>query len=72
MVAFGAALNQWTTGHGKLLAPDASVAQVDLDADAIGAHRAVALGVIGDAGRLSPLISHRITARGVEVLAEGA
>ena len=46
---FGAGLNQWTTGHGTLLAPDAAVAQVDLDAEAIGAHRPVALGVIGDA-----------------------
>ncbi len=27
---------------------------------------------VGDAGRLTPLVSHRITARGVEVLAEGA
>jgi hypothetical protein len=26
---------------------------------------------IGDSGELSPLVSHRITARGVEVLAEG-
>jgi thiamine pyrophosphate-dependent acetolactate synthase large subunit-like protein len=49
VVAFGAALNQWTTGHGKLLAPDAAVAQVDIDEEAIGAHRPVALGVIGDA-----------------------
>ena len=39
VVAFGAALNQWTTGHGKLLAPDAAVVQVDLDEEAIGAHR---------------------------------
>ena len=49
VVAFGAALNQWTTGHGKLLAPDAAVAQVDLDEEAIGAHRPVTLGVVGDA-----------------------
>jgi thiamine pyrophosphate-dependent acetolactate synthase large subunit-like protein len=49
VVAFGAALNQWTTGHGKLLAPDAAVVQVDLDEEAIGAHRPVALGVVGDA-----------------------
>ena len=49
VVAFGAALNQWTTGHGRLLAPDASVVQVDLDEEAIGAHRPVALGVVGDA-----------------------
>jgi hypothetical protein len=27
---------------------------------------------IGDAGRLTPLVSHRITARGVEVLAGDA
>ena len=49
VVAFGAALNQWTTRHGTLIAADARVAQVDLDADAIGAHRPVELGVVGDA-----------------------
>jgi thiamine pyrophosphate-dependent acetolactate synthase large subunit-like protein len=49
VVAFGAALNQWTTGHGNLLAPDAAVVQVDLDEEAIGAHRPVTLGVVGDA-----------------------
>jgi acetolactate synthase I/II/III large subunit len=49
VIAFGAGLNQWTTSHGRLLAPDAVVAQVDLDEEAIGAHRPVALGVIGDA-----------------------
>jgi thiamine pyrophosphate-dependent acetolactate synthase large subunit-like protein len=49
VVAFGAALNQWTTRHGSLIAPAARVAQVDLDADAIGAHRPVEIGVVGDA-----------------------
>ncbi len=49
VVSFGAALNQWTTRHGALIGPDARVAQVDLDADAIGAHRPVAAGVVGDA-----------------------
>ena len=49
VVAFGASLNQWTTGHGRLPAPGATVVQVDLDEEAIGAHRPVALGVIGDA-----------------------
>jgi thiamine pyrophosphate-dependent acetolactate synthase large subunit-like protein len=49
VVAFGAALNQWTTRHGTLIAPGARVAQVDLDGDAIGAYRPVELGVIGDA-----------------------
>jgi thiamine pyrophosphate-dependent acetolactate synthase large subunit-like protein len=49
VVAFGAALNQWTTRHGTLIADGARVAQVDVDADAIGAHRPVEIGVVGDA-----------------------
>jgi thiamine pyrophosphate-dependent acetolactate synthase large subunit-like protein len=49
IVSFGAALNQWTSRHGTLIGPGARVAQVDLDADAIGAHRPVQLGVVGDA-----------------------
>jgi thiamine pyrophosphate-dependent acetolactate synthase large subunit-like protein len=49
IVAFGAALNQWTTRHGTLISNDAKVAQVDLDAAAIGAHRPVAAGAVGDA-----------------------
>jgi thiamine pyrophosphate-dependent acetolactate synthase large subunit-like protein len=49
VVGFGAALNQWTTRHGTLIAAQARVAQVDLDADAIGAHRPVDAGVVGDA-----------------------
>jgi len=49
VVAFGAALNQWTTRHGTLIAPGARVAQVDLEGEAIGAHRPVDVGVVGDA-----------------------
>jgi acetolactate synthase I/II/III large subunit len=50
VIAFGAALNQWTTRHGTLLGRDARVVQVDLDEEAIGAHRPVDIGVVGDAG----------------------
>lgn len=50
VVAFGAGLNHWTTRHGGLIGPDTQVIQVDLEADAIGAHRAVALGLVGDVG----------------------
>jgi thiamine pyrophosphate-dependent acetolactate synthase large subunit-like protein len=49
VIAFGAALNQWTTRHGTLIAPSARVVQVDRDEEAIGAHRSVDLGVVGDA-----------------------
>lgn len=49
VVGWGCTLNMWTMRHGALIGPGARVAQVDLDADAIGAHRPVDLGVLGDA-----------------------
>ena len=39
VIAFGAALNQWTTRHGTLIA--GTVIQVDRDEEAIAAHRPV-------------------------------
>ncbi|MED5803358.1 thiamine pyrophosphate-binding protein [Gordonia sp. Z-3] len=50
IVGWGCVLNQWTMRHGKLIGADARVVQVDDDVDAIGAHRPVALGVVGDCG----------------------
>jgi len=44
----GVALNMWTTRHGRLLNPSATVIQVDHDADAIGAHHRVDVAVVGD------------------------
>jgi acetolactate synthase I/II/III large subunit len=38
----------WTTRHGRLIGPDARVAQVDVDPDALGKHRPIQLGVVGD------------------------
>jgi thiamine pyrophosphate-dependent acetolactate synthase large subunit-like protein len=49
ILAVGASLNAWTTRHGSLFSPDAHVIQVDLDEDAIGAHRRIDLGLVGDA-----------------------
>jgi thiamine pyrophosphate-dependent acetolactate synthase large subunit-like protein len=50
VVGWGCALNMWTTRHGALMGPDSRVVQVDLDPDAIGAHRPADLGVLGDVG----------------------
>jgi thiamine pyrophosphate-dependent acetolactate synthase large subunit-like protein len=44
----GVALNMWTTRHGRLLNPSATVIQIDHDADAIGAHHRVDVAVVGD------------------------
>ncbi|SDN78424.1 thiamine pyrophosphate-binding protein [Geodermatophilus sp. DSM 45219] len=48
VVGWGCALNMWTMRHGRLVAEGAVVAQVDDDPAAIGAHREVAVGVVGD------------------------
>ena len=49
VLAFGATLNQWTTRHGALIAPDAQLVQVDVDPAAIGAHRPADVAVVADA-----------------------
>lgn len=53
VVAWGSTLNMWTTRHGKLISPDAVVAQVDLDADALCANRPVDVAVVGSAGTIA-------------------
>jgi thiamine pyrophosphate-dependent acetolactate synthase large subunit-like protein len=48
LVGWGCALNGWTLRHGTLVGDETIVAQVDLDTDALGAHRRIDLGVVGD------------------------
>ena len=50
IVGWGCALNMWTMRHGTLIAPDATVVQVDDTAEALGAHRSLTFGVLGDVG----------------------
>jgi thiamine pyrophosphate-dependent acetolactate synthase large subunit-like protein len=48
VVAWGCTLNMWTTRHGRLLGPQATVVQIDVDPDALYANRRVDIGVLGD------------------------
>jgi thiamine pyrophosphate-dependent acetolactate synthase large subunit-like protein len=48
VVAWGCSLNMWTMRHGALIAPGTVVAQVDDEPDALGGHRPINLGVLGD------------------------
>ena len=48
VVAWGSTLNMWTTRHGRLIGPEATVGQVDRDPAALGVNRPVDLGVPGD------------------------
>ncbi|MFF5992320.1 thiamine pyrophosphate-binding protein [Prauserella flavalba] len=61
LVGWGCALNMWTMRHGALIGHDTTVVQVDVDASALGAHRPVDLGVVGDTA---------LTARDVAAVAE--
>ncbi len=49
VLVFGASVNHWTTKHGAMINPEATVIQIDLEAKAIGRNRPVDLAVIGDA-----------------------
>jgi acetolactate synthase-1/2/3 large subunit len=48
IVGWGCALNMWTMRHGTLIAPGATVVQVDDTPEALGAHRELTFGVLGD------------------------
>ena len=63
IVGWGCSLNMWTMRHGKLIGPGATVAQVDDDAAAIGAHRPVHLGVLGDVAETARAARGRAPAR---------
>jgi thiamine pyrophosphate-dependent acetolactate synthase large subunit-like protein len=57
IVAWGCSLNMWTTRHGALIGKNAILAQVDSDKSAIGAHRRVHLGVVGDVARATAAVT---------------
>ena len=63
VVAFGCALNMWTTRHGRLLSPDARLVQVDVEPAAIGLHRPVDLGVVGDSAVTARAVADALRGR---------
>ncbi len=48
IVGWGCTLNMWTTRHGHLINAEATVVQVDLENESLGANRPIALGILGD------------------------
>ncbi|MEV6906820.1 thiamine pyrophosphate-binding protein [Amycolatopsis sp. NPDC051071] len=64
VVGWGCALNGWTTRHGRLLGPDVRLAQVDVDEAALGAHRPIDLGVVGDVGSTAADVHAELSRRG--------
>ncbi len=64
VLGMGVALTMWTTRHGRLLHPEATVVQVDVDPDAIGAHHRVDIGVVGDVAETARALVQELAHRG--------
>jgi len=62
IVGWGCSLNMWTMRHGKLIGTGTTLIQVDDDAGALGAHRAVHLGVVGDVAETARAVADALGA----------
>jgi thiamine pyrophosphate-dependent acetolactate synthase large subunit-like protein len=66
ILAFGASLTQWTTKKGKLIAPGAVVAQVDVEVPKLGYQMPVQIAVHGDAKATAEALLEELGRRGVQ------
>ena len=62
LVGWGCSLNMWTMRHGALIGPGCLVVQVDDDDAAIGAHRPVQLGILGDVAETARAVTAELRA----------
>ena len=60
VVGWGCALNMWTTRHGRLIGEHATLVQVDLDESALGVHRPITLGLVGDTAATARTVFHAL------------
>jgi acetolactate synthase I/II/III large subunit len=63
IIGWGCSLNMWTMRHGKLIGTGATLIQVDDDATALGAHRPVHLGVLGDVTETARAVADALLGR---------
>jgi len=62
IIGWGCSLNMWTMRHGKLIGTGATLIQVDDDPTALGAHRLVHLGVLGDVAETARAVADALPA----------
>ena len=62
IIGWGCSLNMWTMRHGKLIGTGATLIQVDDDPAALGAHRPVHLGVLGDVAETARAVAGALPA----------
>lgn len=63
IVGVGCALNMWTMRHGRLIGPTTTVAQIDIEPEALGRLRPIDLGVVGDAAATAAVVAAELSAR---------
>lgn len=65
VLGVGVAFNMWTTRHGQLLGAEATIVQIDREAEAIGRHQRADIAVVGDAAASARAILDELTRRAV-------
>jgi thiamine pyrophosphate-dependent acetolactate synthase large subunit-like protein len=65
IAGFGASFTQWTTKRGKLIAPDATVAQIDVEAAKLGYQVPIQHAVHGDAKSTAEALFAELGRRGI-------
>ncbi len=65
ILGFGVSFTQWTTKRGKLIAPDARVAQIDIEAPKLGYQMPVHYAVLGDARATADAIMAELDQLGI-------
>jgi thiamine pyrophosphate-dependent acetolactate synthase large subunit-like protein len=65
VIAAGASLNGWTTGHGALIGPQQRIIRIDVDADRIDQAPAATVGIVADAKLTAEALRTEVRARGL-------
>jgi thiamine pyrophosphate-dependent acetolactate synthase large subunit-like protein len=64
VIGFGVSFTQWTTKRGKLIAPGAEVAQIDIEVARLGYQMPIQHAVLGDAKVTADALLAELTRRG--------
>lgn len=64
VLSVGASLTMWTTRHGRLIDPAATVIQIDHEPSAIGSHHRADIAVVGDAAETARALHEELRKRG--------
>ena len=71
ILGFGVSFTQWTTKKGKLIAPGASVAQIDIEAPKLGYQMSVQHALLGDAQATAEALLAELDRLGVSDAKQG-